>query len=353
MKRRKLWRVFVAATAVVVALALVRAFAREQTKESGRHPDKQAQQQTAPSHVVVENGQTVIRLSPEEQAQAGIETRILKAVHERKELEVPATVLDVRGLVTLASAHATAQASLRKAQNSLSVSQAEYNRLKSLRASQNVSVKDFQTAEGAFHNDQASVTAARQDVAYDMAALRQNWGNIMAQWIADDSPALDRILNREDVLVQVTLPAGGRTAAPGEVLLNLTNHRRVVARLVSRFPRVDPRVQGASFLYVTRQQGALAPGLNLAAHVTVGPSRSGVIIPRSAVVWLNGASWVYVQTVTDEFTRIAVSAKRPVAGGFFVSKGLAAGERVVSAGAQALLSEEFRSQAGGEDEDTD
>ena len=355
MKSQKFWRVIAAAIALVAALALVRTFAQEHKEERGREPGEEAQEQATAPRVTDVNGRTMVRLSAEEQSQAGIETTTLKAVRERNQLEVPATVLDVQGLVTLASGYTTAQANLRKAQNNLGVSQAEYNRLKFLHASQNVSVKDFQAAEGAFQNDQASVAAGRQDVAYDMAALRQAWGDTIANWATGDSPALDRILNREDVLIQVTLAEGGLAAAPDEVSLELPNQRRVTAKLVSRFPRVDPRIQGASFLYVARQQGALAPGLNLAAHLATGPRLSGVIIPRSAVVWLNGDSLVYLQTAPNEFARVAVSTERSVAGGFFVSGGLAPGDRVVRAGAQALLAEEFRSQtSGGEgDEDSD
>jgi hypothetical protein len=351
MKSKKLWRVFAAAIALMAALALVRTFAQERKAEHNREQKEQAQKEARAPRVTVEKGRTAIRLSAEEQSQAGIETESLKPARERRKLEVPAMVLDVQGLVNLASSYATAQANLRKAENNLAVSQPEYNRLKSLYTNQqNVSAKAFQAAEGAFQNDQSSVAAARQDGAYQVAALRQRWGNKIAQWVTGDPPILDRILNREDVLVQVTLPAGGPTTAPGELFLELPNHQRVAAQLVSRFPQVDPRIQGPSFLYVTEQQGALAPGLNLVAQVAVGPRLSGVIIPRSAVVWLNGDSWVYIQTKSAEFTRFAVSTDHPAASGFFVSKGLAPGGRVVSTGAQALLSQEFRSQTGGGEE---
>lgn len=353
MKSKKLWRVFAAAIALMAALAMVRTFAQERKEESGQKRKEQTQEET-PSHVALENRRTVIRLSAKEQSEAGIETVTLKPARERNQLEVPAVVLDVQSLVTLTSSYAMAQANLRKAENNLSVSQPEYNRLKSLYANQqNVSAKAFQAAEGAFNNDKTSVASARQDVAYQVAALRQSWGNKIAQWVTGDPPTLDRLLNREDVLVQVTLPAGGPTTAPGELFLELPSHERVAAQLVSRFPQVDPRIQGPSFLYVTKQQGALAPGLNLVAQVAVGPRISGVIIPRSAVVWLNGDSWVYIQTKFDEFTRFAVSTDHPAVSGFFVSKGLSPGGLVVSTGAQALLSEEFRAQTGSGGEDTD
>lgn len=353
MKTGKLWKVFAAAIALVATVALAWTLAQERKGESGQERKEQVQEKNgAASRVAVVNGRTVIRLSVEEQSEAGIETERLKPARARRQLAVPASVLDVQSLVNLASSYAAVQANLRKAENNLSVSRPEYNRLKSLyNAQQNVSAKAFQAAEGVFRNDQAGLAAAHQDVAYQMAALRQTWGNKIAQWVDNDPAALNRILDREDVLLQVTLPAEGPATAAAEATLELPGKRRAMAKLVSRFPRVDPRIQGPSFLYVTRRQGALAPGLNLIAHVATGHRLSGVIVPRSAVVWLNGDSWVYVQTAQDQFTRIAVSTDHPVAQGFFVSGRPATGERVVRTGAQALLSEEFRPQGGGEEEE--
>lgn len=355
MRNRHLRLVLTLAFAFGAGILLLHAFAL--TRKDSPDQDEEEQQAKAtqtPSRITVRNGETVIQLTAADQSRAGIETETLKAARERAEITAPAAVLDVGSLVNLTSSYSIAQANLRQAENNLKVSEPEYERLKSLYANQqNVSAKAFQAAEGAFRNNQTSVAAARRDVAYQMAALRQSWGNKIAQWVADDPPTLNRILNREDVLVQVTLPPDGPGSVPGQVSLELPNQRRVMAKLVSRFPQVDPRIQGPSFLYFTKQQGALAPGLNLIAHVAVGPRLSGVIIPRSAVVWLNGGSWVYIQTAPTEFTRIAVPVDHRAADGFFVSKGLAAGDRVVRIGAQALLSQEFRSQTGGGEEDTD
>lgn len=348
MTNRHLWRVVAAGIALIAVIAFVLPFAQARKEQSGAGRKKPVQEGTLPPQLSVKDGRTVIRLNSEEQSQAGIETTSLKAAHERKQLAVPAVVLGVQSLVTMASSYATAQAHLVTAENNLKVSRPEYNRLKSLYANQNVSARDFQAAKGKFQNDQASLAAARQAVAYQTAALRQVWGDAIAKWAAGNSPELQRVLNREDVLVEVTLPAGGHTMAPAELSLELPNRRHVGAKRVSSFPQVDPRIQGPAFLYVAKRQGELEPGLNVVAHISQGRRLSGVIVPRSAVVWLNGDSWVYVQTAAHEFTRFAVSTGHPVAGGLFVSKGIATGAQVVCAGAQMLLSTEFQGQSGGE-----
>jgi hypothetical protein len=76
----------------------------------------------------------------------------------------------------------------------------------------------------------------------------------------------------------------------------------------------------------------------------------GLIVPVSAVVWSEGKAWVYLQTAPDHFSRRVVHTGVPVEKGFFVTQGFTPGDRIVTQGAQALLSEELllHGQGGGE-----
>jgi membrane fusion protein, multidrug efflux system len=355
MSKRNSKMLMATAFGAIAAIALARVLAQARKDPPDHDDEEQTATAKTPSRVIERNGETFIRLTPAEQARAGIETITLRAARERRVIAAPGVVLDATSLVNLATGYAAAQAGLSKAENDLSVSRLEYERLKALYADQqNVSAKAFQAAQGVFRNDQTSLAMARRNLEYQMAALRQSWGDTIAQWVASGNAQLERILNRQDTLIQVTLPPDGPQRAPGEIPIELPGGQRVPAKLLSRFPRVDPRIQGASFLYVTRTEGPLEPGLNVIADVSAGPRIEGVVIPLSAVVWLNGEAWVYVETAANEFTRRAVEESFSVAGGLFVSKGFKPGERIVSAGAQMLLSEEFRSQSGGgEEEDKD
>jgi hypothetical protein len=338
--------IFAAAFAMLMVIVLIRTFAPTRKDPPAQDEEEEKEEATkTPSHVVVENGKAMIKLSPEAQQRLGLKAVPLHAVDERPEVAAPALVLDVQGLVNLTTSYAAALANLRKAENNLSVSQSEYDRLKTLYArQQNVSAKAFQAGAGMLHNDQTDVRTARQNLKYQTASVLQNWGDKIARWVTDDSPSLNRILNRQDMLVQVTLPADGVATAPGEVSLEIPNGVRAPATLVSRFPRIDPRIQGASFLFVARAQGALEPGLNLIAHLPAGPRLVGVVIPSSAVVWWKGEAWVYEQTAASEFTRRMVPTDRPVAGGFFVSQGFSTGDKVVTRGAQQLFAIESSSE---------
>ena len=71
---------------------------------------------------------------------------------------------------------------------------------------------------------------------------------------------------------------------------------------------------------------------------------TGVVVPHAAVVYAEGKTWAYVQTGADTFLRREVHLDHLTPEGWFVTSGIAAGERVVVTGAQMLLSEELKSQ---------
>ncbi len=89
----------------------------------------------------------------------------------------------------------------------------------------------------------------------------------------------------------------------------------------------------------------IRPGAAVLSHVpTTGTSEKGVIVPRSAILRHSGLTWVYVQTADDRFERRDCELRTPTAEGWFVSHGVASGEKIVVEGAQMLLSEELKSQ---------
>jgi hypothetical protein len=67
-------------------------------------------------------------------------------------------------------------------------------------------------------------------------------------------------------------------------------------------------------------------------------------------VWSEGKAWAYVQTAPNQFSRRELATDAPVDNGYFASAGFAAGTKVVSRGAQTLLSEEsvLEGYGGGE-----
>ena len=298
-----------------------------------------------PSRVSIQNGKTILTLDTHTQSQAGVTVTSLREVTSRGEMTAPAIVLSAQELVSARAGYTADQMNLEKARVNVGVSREEYDRLKVLyEGRQNASQKSVQAARGAFRLDQVDVEGARQSLALQVAAVRQTWGRVIARWITEDPAPLDRVFNQSEFLVQVTLPASAESSPPARITVEIAGSTQIEARFISPFPQVDPRVQGVGLLYITRNRLGLAPGLNLVAHIPSGPQMRGVVIPESAIVWWQGNAWVYQQTAPGRFVRRLVPTNTPIENGIFLSSGFSPGDQIVVRGAQALLSEEFRSQ---------
>lgn len=336
--RRKGWILFM--TAALAALTIA------QGCKTHSDPDDEEEQAArtgpAPAQISVKNGQTVLTLNPQTQKRLGIETAVLKQSSFRAENTAPAVVLPVQDLANLRNSYVAGQAQLEKTRINLDVASKEYERLKTLYAeNQNASQKALDAAGGTMRAAETDLGAARQQLGLQTAVVRQQWGSVVAGWLAADSPELQRILASNEMLVQVTIPSGQAPSSPARISLAIPSGGRVSANFVSRFPRVDPRIQGVAFLYAAPARTGLVPGANLVARLPAGKMRRGIIVPNAAVVWSEGQAWVYRQSAANEFSRQTVPTGTPVEGGYFVTKALSPGDRIVVRGAQSLLSQEL------------
>ena len=76
-----------------------------------------------------------------------------------------------------------------------------------------------------------------------------------------------------------------------------------------------------------------------------GEPQSALTVPRSALLYHEGSTWLYVLEEEDNFERKLVTLGRGVGEGVVITSGLDDSHQVVTAGAQQLLSAEL--QAGG------
>src|SRR6516165_2943745 len=345
-------RLFALTVAVVMAVLMIRTFAHVPKNPSDQDEEEEKKEEAikTPSRVSVRNRQTIITLDPETQSQIGITLAPLKAITTHQQITAPAVILSAQELVTARNNYVAAQTALEKARANVEVAEQESDRLKALyQDNQNASQKALQSAQGTLRSAQADAQAAQQDLALQAAALRQSWGDMIPKWLVGDPPQLDRVFNQRDFLVQVTVPAGVASTAPETASLELPGSGYTQARLISTFPRVDPRIQGASFLYLAQNHFALAPGLNVSARLPVGGLVRGVLVPQRSVVGWQGNAWVYEELSPGHFVRGEIATDTVLANGVIVSGGLSPGHRIVTTGAQALLSEEFRSLIQPED----
>ncbi len=331
--------------AVSVAAVVFMAAQRPDTDEDEQEAVK------APSHVAVQDGRTVLKLDAPTQARDGIRVESLAPTSMRAELRGTAVLLPVSDLAVVRNAYVAARAKLQRDQVDLQLARTQYERVKILYdENQNMSLKAMQDAEAAYRNTQAQVTADGQETKLQLDAVRQRWGTVPADWMAGQNPALEPVLEQRDFLVQVVFPPGEVARPPVRLALSAPGKQTLEARYLSPMPQVNPQIQGVSFLYLAPGRPGMAVGMNLVVEVPVGQRRDGVVVPDSAVVWWQGKAWLYEESAPATFTRRDVPTDNPRPGGYFIAgHQFPAGTKIVVAGAQALLSEEFRSQIQQED----
>jgi len=227
---------------------------------------RQADAKKGPAQISVENGQTVLILETPAQNRLGLEVATLNATVSRAQLTSPAVVLSVQDLATFRNTYIATQAQLQKSRAEAEVARKESTRLKTLfEENQNISEKSLQSAEGALQGNEADVRAGEQQLNLQELVARQQWGSVAGKWAIDGSPELQRILDQREVLVQITMPAGAPFEPPKSVSFEIPGGASTKASFVSIFPRVDPRIQGRSFLYRalaqpdSRREPACAP----------------------------------------------------------------------------------------------
>lgn len=301
----------------------------------------------APTRVEMVNDENVVTFDAATRANSGVVLGRLAAATNRLQLRAYGIVVDLQDLIDLRNGVENAKARLGKSQAALDVAQKDYERVRMLYdKNQNVSQKTVQTAEGTLRAEEANVQSAQAALNVAQATALQHWGRVLAGWLVQGAPEFERLRLQKDLLVQATLSPGQMMAdAPANASIQTAGDQLIEARLVSAAPRTDPKIQGRSFFYrVPADEGGLLPGMNVTALLPAGEPARGAVVPDSAVVWLQGKPWVYVQTAPDKFARREITTEQPVNGGWFQFQGFAGGEEFVSQGPQALLSEEFRAQ---------
>jgi len=348
MSQRVKWLVaaLLAATAVSV-IAVV--FMAAHRPDRGEEDEEEAVK--APSHVQKENERTVLRLSAATLAREGIRVEPVQQQTRRAELRGMAVLLPAGELAGLRNSYVAARARVARDELQIKVARSQYQRIKTLyQQNQNMSLKAMQDAQAAYGASQAQIEADEQEAELQLDTARQRWGPVVAGWIAENSRSLAELLQQRSYLAQVIFPPGEVAKPPGALSLSSPGNHLLPARLVGSLPQVNPQIQGVSFLYRVASQPGLAAGMNLVVFVPVGPLLRGSVVPETAVVWWQGKAWAYQETSNNTFARREVPTGNPLPSGYFVpGSAFAPNTKLVTAGAQALLSEEFRGQIQEED----
>jgi hypothetical protein len=194
---------------------------------------------------------------------------------------------------------------------------------------------------------------AAQKAAIDEAALRLTQQRLSATlgmqlpW-KDGDGTLQALSSGKWKLVRATFPLGALgEATPAR--LRATHIGAAEAGTGWRMTEVwdapaDANMPGRSY-FALLKNGEAREGERLSVWAAIDAAESGVIIPASAIVLSDGKYWCYVEKKPGTFVRMEIDIGKPVAAGYFVKDGVAAGDKVVVSSAGQLLAKESGSGA--------
>jgi hypothetical protein len=307
-----------------------------------------------PPRVTVQNGVTVLTLNAATQRNGGIETAHPAPGPAQGSLVAYGTVLDAGPLTDLENSYLDAKTKVQTAIARLAVSGAAFERAQMLHSDPPaISTAQLESARGTYQVDQASLVSAQSRMTTLAASALQAWGSVIGQALIDQKSPVTNLVERREYLVKVTLSPGlGMPLPPETATAKLGEGPDIHLRFVSAATATEPKLQGASYFYISSAENGLLPGLNVIVSLPRASEPKGVVVPESAVVWLQGKAWVYLRTDPETFVRREVSPDLPGPDGGYIVAGLAADTQVAVRGAQMLLSEEFRAEVRG-DQDPD
>lgn len=323
---------FIAAIAVVFLISACSPGKQEAAPEA--KSEKAAEPESRVKHGT--NGEVIVTLDAATQKLMGLQTASLQSAQLSPEIKAYGRVLDITPLAALVAELNTAQAAS-------AASQAELQRLRTLAAQNNASERSLQAAEATAAHDRAQVDSAK-------LRLEATWGTALAGR-KDLADLVQSISSLNAALVEVDVPAGQSLNEPPNAARLFTladGNKPIEAQFIGPSPQVDQQLQGRGFLFLVSPNPArLATGAALAALLSLpGEPQTGIVLPRAAVVRFNGTTWIYLQTGEETFERRETTLDSPLADGWFVSKGLKPGDKVVTVAAQQILSEELKGQSG-------
>jgi hypothetical protein len=280
-------------------------------------------------------GNVVITMTDEVQGDLGILVKKPASFQMSPEIKGFGRVLDPAPMAALMTELASAQAAYNASSNELA-------RLKILEGQGNASARAIQTAEAAAMHDLLALQSSK-------TRLMSSWGRAVSD--RQDLPDLVQSLaSLEAVLVRIDLPLGeALPTAPVGVRISRLSGQSCEADLLGSAPGMDPQFQGRGFFSLIKTNACgLSAGEAVSAFLKLpGEPVTGVIIPREAVVRVEGAGWVYVLNAAgDAFTRIPIPLDTPTEAGWFVTRGVTSNDYVVVTAAQQLLSIELKGQGG-------
>ena len=325
-----------------------------------------------PNHISEKDGISIVSLSAATQQNSGITTAKVVSSSFAGKSKSLGSVIAIDGLIEAKANYLRAQSEIALARAASGNNMQQYQRLKSLNDDdKNVSDKVVQDALAAVNGDKAKISAAELLLSNLQNVVKQQWGETLSALVYSDKlpPHLANLLNRNNVLVQVSLPSESPAPTAGSTLnLSLLNASGAAIKAIYVSPATQGDISniGKTFYYSAPAE-QLRIGMRVIAEADASNSKTtsdsktntGVVIPNQAIVWFGGKAWAYFKqgknkNGDDQFARKPVTTDTEVGVGMdsgWFNQGLVDDSIVVTSGAQLVLSEEFKNQIKNENDD--
>jgi len=300
-------------------------------------------------------GQSVIRLSVEAQKLSGIETITLKSANYRAEFTAYGKAVNIQPLLALHNRYLLARTERSSAQARFKQAEQNINRQQNLYRHGISSKRNLEEQQAQWQSYKAQVDAAdfQSNAIINEALLL--WGKELTdRAMSNGSEKLDAFLSGRQKLLQITLPTNKHlTDTIQTIYVEVSGNRDKAqkAELISIAAQTETAAQGESYYFQTGDKNIIT-GMNVTAWIPEqNLQMTGVIIPKSALIWYMDQALVYLKAAEETFSRRTIDHYSATANGYLIPDAIKPGEQIVTKGAQMLLSEEMRGQIPKEDDD--
>jgi hypothetical protein len=297
----------------------------------------------------------VIKLDADARKLSGIETLILKPASHSAEFTAYGKAINLQPLLDLRNRYLLALTERSSAQAKFEAEDQNINRQQDLYSHGVGSKRNLQEQQAHWQSSKAQADASyfQGKAIFDEALLF--WGKELTNWaMSSNSKKLGEFLSGRQRLLQITLPANRHLPDTVKtVYIDASGNRGKAhkAELISVATRTETVAQGESYYFQTGDTNIIT-GMNVTAWVPESNEQiTGVVIPKSALIWYMDQAIVYLKTAEDTFSRRTLDHYSVSADGYFIPGAIKPGEQIVIKGAQILLSEELRGQIPKEDSD--
>jgi len=299
-------------------------------------------------------GQGAIVLAAKAQSTSGLQTIALTSVSNHPEFIAYGKAVNIQPLMELRHRYLVALTERGGAAARFKQAEQNIRRQQDLYREGVASKHNLQVQQAQWQTDKALFDASGVQGKAIIDEARLTWGKKLTEWaLSADDEQLSDFLSGKKTLLHITLPVNKQlTDEVRSIDVEASGNRSaaIKAELISAAPQADATAQGESYFFQA-DGSRIRTGMRVAAWIPEpGESQSGVVIPKSALIWHMDQAFVYIKTAEEQFSRRPIEHYSATVGGYFIGSGLSAGEQLVVTGGQMLLSEEFRGQIPDEDD---